>query len=131
MCVYIKTCGDLYDPNLASPSLSNSINSAKAWFRYICRNLPATVNGAWLCIRMNVSSTYVIAKPPCGLVGLINPYLCPGIDTAHVLHSLISLVFSVIPVQSISEDLKQQHTLYICTASGNNYPVISCHQANV
>ena len=60
--------------------------------------------------------------------------LSVNIDSFPVIGSVIPLTFlyvSVIPVQSIISDLKQQHTLCIFTTYSNNSPVIQSPDRNV
>ena len=73
---------------------------------------------------MNVSINHTMTVTLCGPVeSTSSRSLSKNSNTTATLTRSISLVLSsinVISVQTTSKDLKQQHTPYICTDSGNN-----------
>ena len=127
MCYWLGIWSNLWVPKTVPFGLS-------AWMSCQCMtqlcllNCACTITDAWYCTSIHVSNTLAVSVTLYEHVKSIScKSLSVNIDTIPVLAHLLSLVvlsISLIPVQCIISDLKQDHTLCICSALSNSSFII-------
>ena len=130
MDIYSNLC----DLSLPSTPLSTFISSVSAWFSKYCGNFLHATTDAWSCSNMKCIKYSYHYWESILTWGIDFTQISENSDIISVLSSPVSLALSsitVITVQSTISNLKQQHTLYICTASGTKSPIIQSLVGNI